>query len=154
MVYKTQSYWVSGSCPSSGILKFIKHNLPEIGFFSVLDEGRKTTTLLGLYEFPNLSHGNWYFLFVREQSRIGFSIPSLEDGNRFDFRNFLFIEFTIPDHGQSPECQWFWELERDGRIIFRTITKTCLRDTILEKLVVAQIIEMGFHHKTVKDLKL
>jgi hypothetical protein len=36
MVFNTQNYWVSGLCPSSGILNTRKHNVSETGSVSVL----------------------------------------------------------------------------------------------------------------------
>jgi hypothetical protein len=39
MVYNTQNYWISGLCPSSGILNTRKHNVSEIGSVSVLRWG-------------------------------------------------------------------------------------------------------------------
>jgi hypothetical protein len=36
MAYNTQNYWVSGLCPSPGILDTRKHNLSETGSVSVL----------------------------------------------------------------------------------------------------------------------
>jgi hypothetical protein len=36
MVYNSQNYWVSGLCPSSGILNTIKHDVSEIVSVSVL----------------------------------------------------------------------------------------------------------------------
>jgi hypothetical protein len=39
MVYNFQNYWVSGLCPSSGILNARKHNFSESGSVSVLRGG-------------------------------------------------------------------------------------------------------------------
>jgi hypothetical protein len=36
VVYNTHNYWGSGLCPSSGILKTIKHNVSETGSVFVL----------------------------------------------------------------------------------------------------------------------
>jgi hypothetical protein len=36
MVYNTQNYWIFGLFPSSGTLENRKHDVPEIGSFSVL----------------------------------------------------------------------------------------------------------------------
>jgi hypothetical protein len=50
IVYDTQNYWVSGPCPSSGILKTRKHDLSETEFFLSSGDERKTPTLLGPLE--------------------------------------------------------------------------------------------------------
>jgi hypothetical protein len=47
MVYNTENYWVSGHCPSSGILKTRKHNVSETASVSVLGKVEQTPTLLG-----------------------------------------------------------------------------------------------------------
>jgi isochorismate hydrolase len=47
MVYDTQNYWVSGLCPSSGILNIIKHNILETGSVSVLRCGQGDTYSAG-----------------------------------------------------------------------------------------------------------
>jgi hypothetical protein len=54
--YYSQNYWISGLCPSSGILKTKKHNVSETGSVSVLRGEGKTPTLLGPIERTNLNH--------------------------------------------------------------------------------------------------
>jgi hypothetical protein len=41
MVYNTQSYWVSGLCPSSGILNTRKLNVSKAGCLSILRLGER-----------------------------------------------------------------------------------------------------------------
>jgi hypothetical protein len=55
----TQSYWVSGICPSSGILDIRKQKLFGNWMFPSSGEGRETPTLLGPLERANLSHFRW-----------------------------------------------------------------------------------------------
>jgi hypothetical protein len=55
MVCNTQTYWVFGLCPSSGILETRKHNVSETESVSVLRSGGKTPTQLGTLERANLS---------------------------------------------------------------------------------------------------
>jgi hypothetical protein len=43
MVYNTQYYWVSGLCPSPGILNTRKHNVSETESFSVFRRGERDT---------------------------------------------------------------------------------------------------------------
>jgi hypothetical protein len=65
MVYTTQSYWVSGLCPSSGILNTGENKVLETGSVSILRWGVGTThTLLGPLERANLSRWAW----TREQN--------------------------------------------------------------------------------------
>jgi hypothetical protein len=47
MVYNTQNYWVSGLCPSSGILNTRKHNVSKTGSISVLRKGEGDTYSVG-----------------------------------------------------------------------------------------------------------
>jgi hypothetical protein len=54
----------------------------------------KTHTLLGPLEKAKLNQG---------PNRVGVSLPSPEDGNRFSFRYVVFLLFEIPDDGQSPD---------------------------------------------------
>jgi hypothetical protein len=82
-----QNYWVSGSCPSSGILHASKHNVSEIASVSASDEWKETSTLLGPLERANqglklaLSKG-----FIR----VDVSLPPSEDRDRSSFRNVVF----------------------------------------------------------------
>jgi hypothetical protein len=46
-------YWVSGLCPSSGILNTREHNVSETGSVSFLRSGGKTPTQLGPFERAN-----------------------------------------------------------------------------------------------------
>jgi hypothetical protein len=50
MVYTTQNLWVSGPCPSSGILNTRKHNVTETGSVFVFSWGGNTHNLLGPLE--------------------------------------------------------------------------------------------------------
>jgi hypothetical protein len=68
----TQNQWISGLCPSSGILNTRKHNISALDLFLPLGEGRDTQTLLGPLERANLNH--WTQI-------LGVSLPSHEDGN-------------------------------------------------------------------------
>jgi hypothetical protein len=45
MVYNIQNYWVSGLCPSSGILNTRKHNVSETGSVSIMKWGEGDTLL-------------------------------------------------------------------------------------------------------------
>jgi hypothetical protein len=74
MVYNTQNYWLSGLCPSSGILNTRKHNVPETG------SGVQRLWLA-------LSKGS---------NRVGVPLPSSEDGNRSIFRNGVFSSTVVP----------------------------------------------------------
>jgi hypothetical protein len=56
MVYDTENYWVSGLCPSSGIVETRKHNVSETGSVSVLRWG-EAPSLLGPLERAN--HSQW-----------------------------------------------------------------------------------------------
>jgi hypothetical protein len=42
-------------------------------------------------------------------NRVGAILPSPEDGDRSSFWNVAFFKYLIPDDGQSPETQWFWQ---------------------------------------------
>jgi hypothetical protein len=75
MVYNTKNYWVSGLCPSSGILNSMK----SMDLFPPSGEGRETPTLLGPLERSNLNH--W-------------TDPISN--------TFCFLVFRISDDGQSP----------------------------------------------------
>jgi hypothetical protein len=82
MVYNTQNCWVSGLCPSSGILNTSKHNVSGSWSVSVLRCGeRETPTWWGLLERVNLNH----------------STPER-----------CFLLFWIPEDGRGPETQYFW----------------------------------------------
>jgi hypothetical protein len=58
--------------------------------FSSSGEGAKTPTHLGPLERLRLALSKG---------------PSPEDGNRFTFRNVVFLVSRIPDDGQSPKTQ-------------------------------------------------
>jgi hypothetical protein len=53
MMCNTQNYWVSGLCPTSGVLNT---TFRKPGLFPSSGEGRKTLTLLGPLERANLNH--------------------------------------------------------------------------------------------------
>jgi hypothetical protein len=76
LVYDIQNYWVCGLCPSSGIIITREHNVIEVSCFEGSQQSRCPLTwgqeqiqifTLALSEEPN---------------RVGFSLPSPEDGNR------------------------------------------------------------------------
>jgi hypothetical protein len=52
----TQSYWVLGLFPSSGILENRKHDVSETGSVSVIRLRGKIPTQLGSLEGTNLNH--------------------------------------------------------------------------------------------------
>jgi hypothetical protein len=58
MVYNTQNYWVSGLCPSSGILETRKHNVSETGSIPAprCGGGEETPIQLGPLERANINH--------------------------------------------------------------------------------------------------
>jgi hypothetical protein len=60
MVYNIQNHWLSGQCPSFGILNTRKHNVSDTGSVFVFRWGerereRKRSTLLGLLERASLN---------------------------------------------------------------------------------------------------
>jgi hypothetical protein len=76
----------------------------KLDMFPSSGEGKETPTLLGLLEKANLNHCR--IALSQGPNRVGVSLPSLEDGNRSNFRNFVF-EFRKTDkvHKPSdPEC--------------------------------------------------
>jgi hypothetical protein len=54
MVCNAQNYWVSGLCPSSGILNTTEKTFRKLDLFPSSGEGKKTPTLLGPLERANL----------------------------------------------------------------------------------------------------
>jgi hypothetical protein len=70
VLYNTQNYWISGLCPSFGILNARQHKLKAAALTWVVQWLR-----LALFRVPNI---------------VGISIPSPEDGNRCSFRNVVF----------------------------------------------------------------
>jgi hypothetical protein len=66
----TQSYWIYGLCPSSGILNTRKQNVLETGSVSVFTRGEGDTSYIGSFrEKANL---------IRSQgpNRLGVSLPT------------------------------------------------------------------------------
>jgi hypothetical protein len=52
----TQNHWISGICPSTGIVTTMKYNFRKLDLFPSSGEGRETPTLLGPLERDNLNH--------------------------------------------------------------------------------------------------
>jgi hypothetical protein len=71
-------------------MSFVIRNVFAVGVRAnqSLDSSRMADTGLALSKRPN---------------RVGFSLPSFEEGNRPSFRNVVL--FRIPEDGQSPETQ-------------------------------------------------
>jgi hypothetical protein len=84
MVYNTQNYWVSGLCPSSGILNARKH-ISETGSVSVL----RSEPPIVLY-FPSMYASPF---------------PHLRTETDPVSEALCFLVFRIPRNGSSPETQ-------------------------------------------------
>jgi hypothetical protein len=56
MEYNTQNYWVSGLCPSRGILNNFNAVFRKLDPFSSSGEGREAPTLMGPLDRANLNH--------------------------------------------------------------------------------------------------
>jgi hypothetical protein len=77
-VCNTQNYWVSGLCPSSGILNTGKHNVSETGSVSKF--------------------------FLRVPTQVSFSLSSHPRTETDAVAETLYFPvFRIPDSGQTPE---------------------------------------------------
>jgi hypothetical protein len=103
-----QSYWVSGLCPSSEILKTTKQNVSETGSVSVLTWGEETSKLLGSLEGANLSYWTTDYKWLRLALSKGLNrvcVPSAHLRAEIDpfSETFCFIVFTIPGKARSPD---------------------------------------------------
>jgi hypothetical protein len=82
----TQNYWVSGLCPSSGIINnYNAQRFENWICFRLQVRGKETPTLLGPLERANLQ-----FAVSKGSNTIDASLPLPEDGNRTSFRNDIF----------------------------------------------------------------
>jgi hypothetical protein len=99
MVCNTQNHWVSGLCPSSGILNSREHNVSETGSVSVLRWER------GVIEVQRLRLAHSKGLY-----RVGGSLPWPEDRRRSRFQNVVF---------SSIKNSWRWTNSRNP-VILRT----------------------------------
>jgi hypothetical protein len=78
MAYNIQNYWVSGLCPSIGILNTRKHNISEIVF--ILGWGEEDTYSAGSVERTGL------VIEVKGPNRVDAFLLSPKDGNRSSFQ--------------------------------------------------------------------
>jgi hypothetical protein len=101
MVYNTRDYQAFGLSPSSGILKTQKNTtFRKLDLFPSSGEGVGNTYSVGAVRLLRLGVSNG-------PKRVGVSHPSPEGGNRYSFRNIMFLEYGTMDKDQkpsNPEC--------------------------------------------------
>jgi hypothetical protein len=95
-MYNTQNRWVSGLCPSSGILNTRNTTRRRLDLFPSSREGRQTPTLLGLLERANLNH--WTIPFTNHSPHLRTEIDPVSEKVSFQV-------FRIPDDGQILEAR-------------------------------------------------
>jgi hypothetical protein len=101
--YYIKNYWVSGLCPSSGILIIRKHKVSEIGSVSFFRWREGDTYSVGFRKNLDIS---------KRPKRAAISLPPPEDGNRSRYSSQYvvfssYLEFRTIDEVQKPsnsEC--------------------------------------------------